>query len=255
MFICQAVFTSAATNFSDGYHLVRRSRGINPTDAAALAAWGPGHDALLPGVTESLNFHPLPSGTFCVSVTTTAGEEPSRRRGPKLLTHCLVVHREDFIRLGCDPSKVATLAARYASPEAPSPAAGDATVEELELIEPPDSAVALPKARSRPAADTVVELIRLLREGASIAVFTGGLGATYLPGKTPPTARPIALVQEIFAHLTPEERIEMPFSTGLRHSPRRLYRVLFVHETDSMAARRLIRQFGMTLYAPTVVAT
>ena len=51
-------------------------------DRRELAAWGPSHDSLLDSGPEavSVNFFPLPSGSFCVSRTTPAGWESQRPR-------------------------------------------------------------------------------------------------------------------------------------------------------------------------------
>ena len=62
----QAVFTSLVRRGRGGYHLVSRSRGVDETDAQALARWAPSHGALIVDGRNrtSVNFHPLPSGRF-----------------------------------------------------------------------------------------------------------------------------------------------------------------------------------------------
>ena len=89
----QAVFTSAPTHRTAGYHLVGRSPGVTEVDVRELAVWGPSHDSLLdlgPDAT-SVNFHPLPSGAYCVSRTVSAGFEYSGRGGHRVYTQCLIL--------------------------------------------------------------------------------------------------------------------------------------------------------------------
>ena len=71
----QAIVALLDTDPSAGYHVVARSPGICAADAVELAAWGPAHDALVEAGPdgESFNFHPLPSGAYCISRTTPAG--------------------------------------------------------------------------------------------------------------------------------------------------------------------------------------
>ncbi len=69
----QAVFASSGN--AAGYQVVAASPGLCEADARELAVWGPSHDSLLDPSpeAESLNFHPLPSGAFCISRTVALG--------------------------------------------------------------------------------------------------------------------------------------------------------------------------------------
>ncbi len=97
MLIDQAIFASGQTGRAAGYQLLGHSLGISAADAHELAAWGPSHDALRDPATTavSFNFHPLPSGAFCVSRTVAAGAEYSGR-GQQIYTQCLVISRRVF---------------------------------------------------------------------------------------------------------------------------------------------------------------
>ena len=92
----QAIFTSAKTDRSAGYQILAASPGIAEFDRRELAAWGPSHDSLLDSGPDavSVNFFPLPSGSFCVSRTTPAGWEYSGRGGHRIYTHCLIASPE-----------------------------------------------------------------------------------------------------------------------------------------------------------------
>jgi hypothetical protein len=89
----QAIFTSMVRRGRGGYHLVSRSKGVDETDAQALARWSPSHGALIYGENNrtSVNFHPLPSGRFALSRTCAGPPEYSGRGGPQLYTHSLII--------------------------------------------------------------------------------------------------------------------------------------------------------------------
>ena len=101
----QAVFTSAETDRSAGYQVVATSPGVREADCRELAAWGPSHDALLDSLPSavSVNFHPLPSGSHCVSRTTPAGWEYSGRGGARVYTQCLIVPPPVLARFANNP--------------------------------------------------------------------------------------------------------------------------------------------------------
>jgi len=105
----QAVFTSARTARGQGYQLVARSAGISRRHARELARWRPTHNSLLDASAErrSINSHRLTCGAFCVSLTTPAGTEYSRRTGPRIATHCLVICPETYRRFANNPFAVA----------------------------------------------------------------------------------------------------------------------------------------------------
>lgn len=95
----QAVYTSTGADGSTGYRVVAKSPGVSNADAAALAAWCPGEDALSGVGREvvSINFHPLPSGAYCVSRSSPAGWEYGGRGGMRIYTQCLIAG-DDVLR-------------------------------------------------------------------------------------------------------------------------------------------------------------
>ncbi|RMF91985.1 MAG: hypothetical protein D6741_15450 [Planctomycetota bacterium] len=91
-FVEQAVFTSAETDTRLGYQLVGAGQGIEERDLRALATWGPSHDGLAPHAERaSVNFHALPSGKYAVSRSLIHGREYSGRGGGRLYTQYLIV--------------------------------------------------------------------------------------------------------------------------------------------------------------------
>ena len=108
----QAIFTSAKTDRLAGYQILAASPGLVEADRRELAAWGPSHDSLLDSGPNavSLNFFPLPSGSFCVSRTTTAGSEYSGR-GHRIYTHCLIASPEALRQFANHPLRLFDAAA------------------------------------------------------------------------------------------------------------------------------------------------
>lgn len=234
MAIEQAIFTSALSEQSAGYQLVARSAGIDDADVRALVAWGPSHDSLLdPGPDAvSINFHPLPSGAYCVSRTTPGGQEYSGRAGPRMYTQCLVVLAEELQRFSNNP--FALLAAAFAQGAL---RVCDRIPETLDPIRLSGRATAVDLAVLRPLASEPGPLWLGALVQAAVAGKQVGLAGA---------AQRQRLVAGLINCLPVECRTELSFSTGLRYSPRRPFRVVGVSD-DVAEQRRLSRQFEILL--------
>lgn len=108
MSIEQALFTSIRGDRLDGYQLAAASPGLDAEDARELTRWSPSHDALLEpsAASESLNFHRLQSGRYCLSHTAAAGEEYSNRGGPRIATRLFVCEGEVLARFANNPFRL-----------------------------------------------------------------------------------------------------------------------------------------------------
>ncbi len=100
----QAIFTSVESDLASGYEVVARSPGVCLEDARELATWGPSHDSMLDSSdeAESFNFHPLPSGAWCLSRSLSVDAD-GRPGGQCIYTQCLVVPPEVLARFGNNP--------------------------------------------------------------------------------------------------------------------------------------------------------
>lgn len=228
MLIEQAVFTSARTSHGSGYHLVARSAGISPEQAAELAVWGPSHGSLRDERDDatSVNFHRLSQGQFCVSKSLAAGEEYSQRGGARVYTQFLLVPEPVLARFANYP--FAVLRAAWAKG----------------LLEIPSN---LPTSL-RPF--TLAGRTARVDEGL-LAQMSEELGpervgrlisAAVLPGMKVLTG--LQQCEAAFAGLLnclPVEcRTEISFTTGLRFSPRRPFKLLPL-EDDREEQRRVAR--------------
>lgn len=216
----QAVFTSAETDRLAGYQVVATSPGVSEADARQIAVWGPSHDALLESSPSavSYNFHPLSGGSYCVSRTTSAGREYSGRGGARIYTQCLIVPPSTLARFANNPFALlrAALAAGVLLlhdkvPERLEPLrlAGRAAVVDQAL---------LARLCANPGPDWLASLVEAALTSATVAVTAG------------PSAE--HLIAGLVNCLPPECRLQFSFSTGLKFSLRRPFRVIALAEDE-----------------------
>jgi len=212
--IDQAIFTSAETDRGSGYQIAAASPGAGEADLRELAAWGPSHDSLIDPTAGavSVNFHPLPSGAYCVSRTTPSGWEYSGRGGVRVYTQCLIVPRGVLARFANNPFAVmraataSGLVRQYdALPEVLEPfgLAGRAAAVDAAL---------LARLSANPGPEWMATLVQAALDSVSVAVAGG-----------PPAEQ---LIAGLVNCLPPECRTEFSFSTGLKFSSRRPFRVV-----------------------------
>ncbi|OHB78921.1 MAG: hypothetical protein A2W31_10590 [Planctomycetes bacterium RBG_16_64_10] len=232
----QAIYTSAQTDRGGGYQVVAASPGLVDRDLRALATWCPSHDALLEAQDRatSINFHPLPSGAFCIARTETAGAEYSERGGRRLHTHCLITPPHVLQRFGNNP--FALLRAAVAG----------GLLERQEPAGRPLPAARLPGRAALFDHSLLAWLGRELGSERLNSLLDSALTARLLGLAAPRAER---IVAGLLNCLPIEVRTEFSFSTGLRFSPRRPFRWVVV-ERDEVAQRHLEQQFDVTVVNP-----
>jgi len=225
-YVEQAVFTSARTDRSAGYQVVSQSPGASEADIRELAVWGPSHDSLLESGPEaaSLNFHPLPSGAYCVSRTTPAGFEYSSRGGHRVYTQCLIVPPEVLARFANNPFALsrAALAGGALRTFDPVP----------ETLEP----LLLPGKAAPVDQNLLTRLANSPGPKRLAALVEAALTSSCLALAGRPTAG--ELIAGLLSCLPVECRTEFSFSTGLRFSSRRPFRIVAM--SDDRAEQRWI---------------
>jgi len=229
----QAIFTSAETDRGCGYQVVAASGGVCDGDLRELAVWGPSHEALLDATPSavSFNFHPLPSGAYCVSRTTPAGCEYSGR-GVRIYTQCLIVSPEVLARFANNP--FALLRAALAG-------GGLRVYDDVpQRLEPlrlagraaPVDAALLTRLAANPGPEWIASLVQAALDSVTIAVVGG-----------PPADHVIA---GLINCIPPECRPEFSFSTGLKFSSRRPFRVVAL-PGDAEEQRRVERLYNVAV--------
>jgi len=218
----QAIFTSVRSERLDGYQLAARSPGMSDDLAKDLTAWGPAHDSMWdgkPGAT-SINFHGLADGRFCLSQTVVSGAEYSGRGGGRVYTQMIVLSREDLARFAGDPFLV--WRALVASGRI---IVYDLVPRELTTIPLIGRASDSPPAwvseiTSKAGAETIAELTEAATGNAPVTVITD------LPVER--------LFQALIHHLEPNERLELSFTTGLKPSSRRPFKLSIVPDDPQL---------------------
>jgi hypothetical protein len=209
----QAIFTSVRGAAMDGYQLAATSPGVADDEAKELGIWGPAHDSLLDQRprTRSINFHPLASGRFCVSLTTALDAEYSGRGGCQVYTHSLILEPETLRRFANDPFRVveAALAAGQLTPLAEIP--NELAPVVLPGAASPTNGVLLTRLSRRPGAAAMTKLVEEALHHKFVAV------ASRVPARQ--------VLAGILNLLPVECRTEFSFTTGLRHSARRPFRL------------------------------
>jgi len=196
-----------------------------------FGVWGRAHDSLWDTRRDarSVNFHSLASGDYCLSCTTLAGAEYSGRRGGRVYTQMFVLPRDVLDRFADDPFLVLRALA----------AAGRLVVHD-QVPEKLPSAPLLGRS-DRPDASLVTqvldevgstvfdELVDAIGRSTNVAVLTSG--------------HVERLFQALLHAFTPEERLSLSFTTGLKDSPRRPFK-LFVLPNDPAIVRQSQRLNG-----------
>jgi hypothetical protein len=234
MRIEQAIFTSVQSSRLEGYQLAAISGGITAVQAKELTVWGPAHDSLWDTRRDarSVNFHPLADGQFCLSCTTIAGDEYSGRGGGRVYTQMFVLPREALACFANDPFLVLRALA----------ASGRLAV----LDRVPNTLPSVPLlGRSERSGSTLREdvidevgehLFQELLAGAAscqrVAVVTSGHVET--------------LFQALVQALPIEQRLSIAFTTGLKDSPRRPFKLL-VLPSDPAIVRQSQRLQGLKI--------
>jgi hypothetical protein len=233
LLIEQAIFTSLRSDRRDGYQLAAHSSGVKTADLRALTIWGPSHDSLLESGADavSVNFHPLPSGEFCISKTTPGGKEYSGR-GQNIYTQCLVVPADVLLRFGNNPFALLTAAFAQGSLRI-----YDRVPDVLEPFRLAGKAAAVDQALlaqllTEPGVTWLGAVVEAALSSTSLALVAGQLR--------------LRLVAALINCLPLECRTAFSFSTGLKHSPSRPFR-LFCLADDRAERRRLERQYELTV--------
>ncbi len=218
MLIEQAVFTSAETDRTRGYQLASRSPGVSDSDARELTAWGPSHDSLIerPGERASTNFHKLASGAYCVSRTTLAGEEYSKRGAARIYTHMLILPTEVLAQFGNNPFAVLRAATALGALSVHEQVPG--ALEPLQLAgrAPAVDLAMLAQLACEPGPKAIAALVQAALAGDRLAV------ASRIPTEL--------LLAGLFSLLPIECRPEFSFTTGLTPSSVRRVRLMGLPE-------------------------
>ncbi len=204
----QALFTSTRSQKLSGYHVVARSAGVDETLAQALCRWCPSHDAMLSRKSNafSINFFPLDEDRFGISRTVLGGPEYSGRGGLQTVTMVLIATRSQLAGYANDPISLLETARTcgYLSFVRSQP------FHERAVL--PDRYALLPRLKGRLSREAFVsDSTKSLLADKSITLVDA------------PIAR--RAVQSVLHAMPMEKRLEISFTTGLKPSSQRPFRI------------------------------
>jgi hypothetical protein len=228
MHVEQAIFTSARTRHTQGYHLTSRSPGIAEDVAQALASWSPSHGALIDSAVDAVswNYFLVKSNVAVLARSVYGGPEYSDRGGLQLVTRMLVFQREQLAGYGNNPLNLARIALALGHLRL------DGNLEQpLKPIELPDRTALAHSESDRDTAEpteAVQQLTVRLQRASRVAV----VGAD----------DPWQLLEQLFQQTDPNERTDVSFTTGLKPSMHRSFRVQFLQSVDHRLRGQLAAQ-------------
>lgn len=228
MHVEQAIFTSADGDNIKGYQLVARSSGIDRRLAQQLCRWAPSHESLWGEESESWSLNYFPAGEDWLAITRTmyGGPEYSNRGGIRVVTTMLAVRVQQFAAYEYDAFSLARTALALGHLRLMIDPA-----EQLPSVQLPDFPIMPPYHGTTGSATNTASLsgIRdLLVDDRRVAVAQAG--------------DPVAALAELLALMPPERRLEISFTTGLRPSAQRAFRLHFLPEPDAAMRRSLQAQ-------------
>lgn len=227
MFVQQAVFTSAQSRRGRGYHLVGQSPGVPDSLAERLNHWGPSHDSLIHGEleAESISYFPADEGWFILARTGYGGPEYSGRGSLQVVTRLLALRSNHLAGYDCCPLALYRAAASLGHLKlmfAPTE-----KLPELEL--PTRTYLGCTAASNAPLHPTLMSNVcRHLRDEGRVAVLN--------------VDQPLSIVSHVLAGLPPEERYWMSFTTGLKPSRHRQFRLNLAPAGDQNLIRQYVAQ-------------
>lgn len=226
-FVEQAIFTSFETDHGADYQVVDRTPGVCAVDARELSVWEPSRDSMVEsdGHTESYNFHPLPSGAYCLSRSVPAGWDCGG--GQRVFTHCLIVATEVLNRFVNNPFAIFRVMSEHGLWREPDSRCGP-----LEPFSLPGGGVSVDQAllhqlAVEPGPANMTSLVQTARDALCLALVG--------------VEQPEVLFAGLFNCLPPECRLEFSFSTGLKFSPRRPFRLVALSKDP--AEQRWVAQY------------
>lgn len=252
MQIEQAIYTSADTGSMQGYQLVSRSAGIDRRLAAELCRWAPSHASLLSTDEDewSISYYLAGDGWAAISRSLHGGPEYSSRGGMQVVTLILALPADQLEDYDCSPLALARTALALGYLRLQPPTAGPLPALSLPKRPLPNAGMKLagPHAgdeAGRGALDRCGTTLRnperldprlrqaidLLRGNNRVAVFG-------LPDR-------LEACDLVLRHLPPAQRLGISFTTGLKPSVRRTFRLQFFPQ-ESVSLRRSLSGQGIS---------
>ncbi|MEZ6115821.1 MAG: hypothetical protein R3C28_04520 [Pirellulaceae bacterium] len=222
MQVAQAIFTSVRSGRQRGYHLVSRSPSVNDSTARVLTTWGPSHDSLLDDSPDfrCVNYHEVDDLHVAISKTLHGGPEYSNRGSLQIVTRWLVIKRGDFQQWNNNPAAILDVAITLGLLRLPTDPQAPLNDIPIDFTENLGARYYL----DRRDAAFVERLQSSLHRDQRVAVLS--------PQPS------MAVLYELFESIAPDQRSTVSFTTGLRPSLQRPFRLQFLPRADEKVLRQ-----------------
>lgn len=201
-------------NKSNRYGVIAASSGVDLADIEAIADWSPCAGDMIDqsptGV--SFNFHPLPSGAYCVSRSTMHGWEYGGTSPHFAYTQCLIVPRNELFSFANDPFTVLRAAVAGGIFENHHHVADQLEPLRLSGESPPVDATLLSRLRVDPGSDWLAAAVQAALDSERLVLYRA--------------KEPEHMIAGMFQCIPVECRTEFSFATGLRDVPDRPFRII-----------------------------
>lgn len=234
MWLEQAVFTSSKTNRGEGYQVVAKSPGVSDHLVVALTRWCPSHASLQSDDVnaESTNYHPLSLDMVAISRTMYGLKEFSGRGGLQVVTIAILLRRSQLagyenncIRLARVARSLGHLRWRTHFPEQIAPIELPNREWSEALL---DQELAESDGRSSPTqanGPSPARAAELLQAGQRVALLTD--------------SNPNQVAEDVIQNIPIEDRPSCYFTTGLKWSKQRPFRLQLLDGIDHQLSIRL----------------
>ncbi|MGD9856154.1 MAG: hypothetical protein AB7U20_14515 [Planctomycetaceae bacterium] len=224
MLVEQALFTSAQTRQSRGYHLVARSPGVTDRLVQTLSVWGPTHDSLIGKTADaiSLNYFAADDDWRVLSRTVYGPSEYSGRGGFRVETNLALLRRGQLSGYGNNPLAVARIILALGYLRLRTSAKSD-----LNPLKLPESTLIAERmgaeqdVRRKSLIDEILDKLRDRR----VAVIGERDAAS--------------VVASVLNRLPERHRDSLSFTTGLKPSLHRKFDLQFLPSAENHARREL----------------
>ena len=219
----QAIYTLVRSDSSDPgqknhkpnrYGVVAASSGVDLADVEAIADWSPRAEDMLDQSSTgvSFNFHPLPSGAFCISRSTMHGWEYGDSSPHFAYTQCLIVPTSELFSFANDPFAVLRAAVAGGILDIQHHVSGQLEPLRLSGESPPVDATLLNRLRDIPGSEWLAAAVQAALDSQRLVLYQ--------------TEETKHLLAGILQCIPVECRPEFSFTTGLRDDPNRPFRVI-----------------------------
>lgn len=198
---------------SNRYGVVAASPGVDLADIEAIADWSPCAEEMLdPSPTGvSFNFHPLPSGAYCISRSTMRGWEYGDASPHFAYTQCLIVPPAELFSFANNPFAVLRAAMAGGILDIQHHVSGQLEPLRLSGESPPVDATLLGRLREEPGCDWLAATVQAALDSQRLVLHQ--------------TKKTEHLLAGVLQCIPVECRTEFSFTTGLHDSPDRPFRV------------------------------